>query len=49
MKKEDPVRYGSAVGEAWMHCMFKIKYCHKLFDSHPHLILWEGICTTADY
>lgn len=32
MRKENPVRYSSAVGEAWMHCMFKIKYCHKIFD-----------------
>lgn len=32
MRKEHPVRYSSAVGEAWMHCMFKIKYCHKIFD-----------------
>src|SRR3989344_2652887 len=32
MRKENPVRYSSAVGEAWMHCMFKVKYCHKIFD-----------------
>ena len=32
MRKNDPVRYSSAVGEAWMHCMFKVKYCHKIFD-----------------
>jgi putative transposase len=32
MRKQNPVRYSSAVGEAWMHCMFKIKYCHKIFD-----------------
>ena len=32
MRKENPARYSSAVGEAWMHCMFKIKYCHKIFD-----------------
>ncbi len=32
MRKEDPVRYSSAVGEAWMHCEFKIKYTHPLFD-----------------
>lgn len=32
MRKEDPTRYSSAVGEAWQHIMFKIKYCHELFD-----------------
>jgi|SRR3989344_5594592 len=32
MRKEDPVRYSSAVGEAWQHAMFKIKYCHNIFD-----------------
>ena len=32
MRKENPARYSSAVGEAWMHCMFKVKYCHKIFD-----------------
>jgi len=32
MRKTEPVRYSSAVGEAWMHCMFKTKYAHKIFD-----------------
>jgi len=32
MRKLDPVRYSSAVGEAWQHAMFKVKYCHKIFD-----------------
>ena len=32
MRKEHPARYSSAVGEAWMHCMFKVKYCHCIFD-----------------
>ncbi len=32
MRKENPARFSSAVGEAWMHCEFKVKYCHKLFD-----------------
>ncbi|KHO54126.1 MAG: hypothetical protein QT09_C0006G0046 [archaeon GW2011_AR18] len=31
MKNEIP-RHSSCVGEAWMHGMFKIKYCHKIFD-----------------
>ena len=32
MRKEDPVRYSSAVGEAWQHAMFKVKYCYAIFD-----------------
>ena len=32
MRKENPVRYSSAVGEAWMHFSFKAKYCHNIFD-----------------
>ena len=32
MRKEDPTRYSSAVGEAWQHSMFKVKYCHHIFD-----------------
>ncbi len=32
MMKQNPVRYSSAVGEAWLHVMFKVKYCHKIFD-----------------
>ena len=33
MRKENPTRYSSAVGEAWMHFSFKIKYCHDIFDN----------------
>jgi len=32
MRKTNPVRYSSVVGEAWMHCMSKVKYSHKIFD-----------------
>jgi len=32
MRKEKPIRYSSAVGEAWMHYEFKVKYCHPIFD-----------------
>ena len=32
MKKLNPVRYSSAVGEVWVMATFKIKYCHKIFD-----------------
>lgn len=31
-RKENPVRYSSIVGETWLHAMFKVKYCHKIFD-----------------
>jgi REP element-mobilizing transposase RayT len=31
--KNNPVRYSSAVGEVWVHFMFKVKYCHKIFDN----------------
>lgn len=42
MRKENPVRYSSAIGEAWMHCMFKVKYCHPIFDDE---IYREGMHT----
>ena len=32
MRKQNPVRYSSAVGESWQHCEFKVKYCHNIFD-----------------
>lgn len=42
MRKTNPVRYSSAVGEAWMHCEFKIRYCHPIFDDE---IYREGMHT----
>lgn len=42
MRKENPVRYSSAVGAAHMHAMFKVKYCHKIFDDE---IYREGMLT----
>jgi len=47
MRKENPVRFSSAVGEAWMHCEFKIKYCHCIFDDElyregMHVLLLEA-------
>ena len=42
MRKENPTRFSSAVGEAWMHCEFKVKYCHKIFDDE---IYREGLRT----
>ena len=32
MRKNHPVRYSSAVGETWVHCEFKVRYCHTIFD-----------------
>ncbi len=32
MRKENPVRYSSAVGEVWLQAMFKVKYCRNIFD-----------------
>jgi len=31
--KTNLIRYSSAVGEAWVHAMFKVKYCHNVFDN----------------
>lgn len=42
MRKENPARHSSAVGEAWMHCEFKIRYCHCLFDDEVYR---EGMYT----
>ena len=42
MRKENPTRYSSAVGESWQHCEFKLKYCHCLFDDD---IYREGMRT----
>lgn len=42
MRKENPVRYSSAVGESWQHCEFKVKYCHNIFDDE---IYREGMRT----
>lgn len=33
MKKTNPTRYSSAVGEIWVMVTFKVKYCHKIFDN----------------
>jgi len=32
MKKLNPTRYSSAVGEVWVMTTLKVKYCHKIFD-----------------
>ena len=49
MRKENPVRYSSAVGEAWMHCEFKIKYCHKIFDDEIYREGLRALLLEASY
>ena len=33
MKNYELPRYSSCVGEAWMHGVFKVKFCHPVFDN----------------
>jgi len=33
MKKNNPTRFSSAVGEVWVMLTIKVKYCHKIFDN----------------
>jgi len=49
MRKENPVRYSSAVGEAWMHCEFKIKYCHPIFDDEIYREAIQTLLIEAAY
>lgn len=49
MRKENPVRHSSAVGEAWMHCEFKIKYCHKIFDDEIYREAMHTLLLEAAY
>lgn len=49
MKKTNPVRYSSAVGEAWMHCEFKIKYCHTIFDDEIYREAMHTLLLEAAY
>ena len=49
MRKENPARYSSAVGEAWMHCMFKVKYCHKIFDDEIYREAMRTLLLEAAY
>jgi REP element-mobilizing transposase RayT len=45
--KFNPVRYSSAVGEVWVHFMFKIKYCHKIFDNSGYRNACNGLFIKA--
>ena len=49
MRKENPARFSSAVGEAWMHCMFKVKYCHKIFDDEIYREAMHSLLQEAAY
>lgn len=48
MRKYDPVRFSSIVGESWHHFSFKTKYCHTIFDDRrvreeTHRLLIEAL------
>lgn len=49
MRKENPTRFSSAVGEAWMHCEFKVKYCHKIFDDEIYREALRTLLLEAAY
>ena len=49
MKKTNPNRYSSAVGEAWMHCEFKIRYCHPIFDDEVYREAMDTLFLEAAY
>ena len=49
MRKENPVRYSSAVGEAWLHGMFKIKYCHTIFEDEIYREAMRTLLLEAAY
>jgi REP element-mobilizing transposase RayT len=45
--KQNPTRYSSAVGEVWVMATFKIKYCHKIFDTRPVRELCDALIHEA--
>ena len=47
MRKINPTRYSSAVGDIWVMATFKIKYCHKLFDNLGIRELTEALFNQA--
>lgn len=47
MRKTNPTRYSSAVGEIWVMATFKIEYCHKLFDNLGIRELTEALFNQA--
>ena len=49
MRKENPARFSSAVGEAWMHGMFKVKYCHAIFEDEVYREGMRALLLEAAY
>jgi putative transposase len=45
--KLNPVRYSSQVGEVWVHFMFKVKYCHNIFDTFAYRNACYGLFVRA--
>lgn len=45
--KFNPVRYSSQVGEVWAHFMFKVKYCHPIFDNFAYRNACHGLFIQA--
>jgi len=45
--KTNPVRYSSQVGEIWVHFMFKVKYCHPIFDNFSYRNACHGLFIQA--
>ena len=45
--KFNPVRYSSQVGEVWAHFMFKVKYCHEIFDNFAYRNACHGLFLKA--
>ena len=47
MKKLNPSRYSSAVGDIWVMATFKVKYCHKIFDVQGYRELTDALLHQA--
>jgi len=47
MKKLNPTRHSSAVGEIWVMATFKTKYCHKIFDVQGYRELTDALLNQA--
>jgi len=45
--KHNPDRYSSQVGEVWAHFMFKVKYCHDIFDNFGYRNACHGLILKA--
>ena len=45
--KLNPTRYSSQVGEMWGHFMFKVKYCHNIFDTFKYRSAMQALFRKA--